>query len=192
MLLKFNHDMTYSGTRSPTFATWSRLRWSTSRTWPPSTMSPSRWFGRTLSTCSETASNFPSSQSGKSMVYVLTILSSISKTDLFPYPFFLFFYSLAFRSVILILKLVPLFCIMIWELVQRYIWPLFLVNFLVHVRKFMLRWKQLADRAENLRKFVKIALVGKYTRVRESSILCFSFLFVTFFYLQIRISFYCI
>ena len=32
----------------------------------------------------------------------------------------------------------------------------------------MLGWRQLADRAENLRKFVKIALVGKYTQLEDS------------------------
>jgi len=35
-------------------------------------------------------------------------------------------------------------------------------------RKFMSRWRQLADRAEHLRKFVKIALVGKYTQLEDS------------------------
>merc|ERR1719228_2338284 len=35
-------------------------------------------------------------------------------------------------------------------------------------RKFMSRWKQLADRAEHLRKFVKIALVGKYTQLEDA------------------------
>ena len=32
----------------------------------------------------------------------------------------------------------------------------------------MSRWKQLADRAEHLRKFVKIALVGKYTQLEDA------------------------
>ena len=35
-------------------------------------------------------------------------------------------------------------------------------------RKFMARWRQLADRAEHLRKFVKIALVGKYTQLEDA------------------------
>ena len=32
----------------------------------------------------------------------------------------------------------------------------------------MVRWRQLADRAENLRKTVKIALVGKYTKLEDA------------------------
>ena len=36
------------------------------------------------------------------------------------------------------------------------------------IRKFMSRWRQLANRAENLRKFVKIALVGKYTQLEDA------------------------
>ena len=35
-------------------------------------------------------------------------------------------------------------------------------------RRFMSRWKQLADRSENTRKFVKIALVGKYTQLGDA------------------------
>jgi len=35
-------------------------------------------------------------------------------------------------------------------------------------RKFMSKWRQLADRAEHLRKFVKIALVGKYTQLEDA------------------------
>ena len=31
-----------------------------------------------------------------------------------------------------------------------------------------MRWRQLADRAENLRKFVKISLVGKYTGLEDA------------------------
>ena len=35
-------------------------------------------------------------------------------------------------------------------------------------RKFMTRWRQLADRSENLRKVVRIALVGKYTQLEDA------------------------
>jgi len=35
-------------------------------------------------------------------------------------------------------------------------------------RKFMTKWCQLADRSEHLRKFVKIALVGKYTQLSDA------------------------
>jgi CTP synthase len=35
-------------------------------------------------------------------------------------------------------------------------------------RKFMARWRQLADRAEHLRKIVRIALVGKYTQLEDA------------------------
>jgi len=35
-------------------------------------------------------------------------------------------------------------------------------------KKFMIRWRQLSDRAENLRKFVKISLVGKYTQLEDA------------------------
>ena len=35
-------------------------------------------------------------------------------------------------------------------------------------RKFMVKWRQLADRAEHLRKFVRIALVGKYTQLEDA------------------------
>jgi CTP synthase len=35
-------------------------------------------------------------------------------------------------------------------------------------RKFMIRWRQLADRMENLRKEVRIALVGKYTQLEDA------------------------
>jgi len=35
-------------------------------------------------------------------------------------------------------------------------------------RRFLSRWRQLADRAEYLRKFVKIALVGKYTQLADA------------------------
>jgi len=38
----------------------------------------------------------------------------------------------------------------------------------IRPRKFMSRWRQLANRAENLRKFVKIALVGKYTQLEDA------------------------
>merc|ERR1719431_1834157 len=34
--------------------------------------------------------------------------------------------------------------------------------------KFMTKWCQLADRSEHLRKFVKIALVGKYTQLSDA------------------------
>ena len=35
-------------------------------------------------------------------------------------------------------------------------------------RRFMSKWNQLADRAEHLRKCVRIALVGKYTALSDS------------------------
>ena len=35
-------------------------------------------------------------------------------------------------------------------------------------RKFMLRWRHLAERAENLRKYAKISLVGKYTQLEDA------------------------
>jgi CTP synthase len=35
-------------------------------------------------------------------------------------------------------------------------------------RKFMTRWRALADRAEHLRKIVHIALVGKYTQLEDA------------------------
>jgi CTP synthase len=35
-------------------------------------------------------------------------------------------------------------------------------------RKFMSKWRQLADRAEHLRKCVRIALVGKYTQLEDA------------------------
>ena len=35
-------------------------------------------------------------------------------------------------------------------------------------RKFMGKWRQLAERAEHLRKFVRIALVGKYTQLEDA------------------------
>jgi len=38
----------------------------------------------------------------------------------------------------------------------------------IRQKKFMVRWRQLADRAENLRRFVKIALVGKYTKLEDA------------------------
>jgi len=38
----------------------------------------------------------------------------------------------------------------------------------VRPRKFMLRWRELAERAEHLRKVVKIALVGKYTQLEDA------------------------
>jgi len=35
-------------------------------------------------------------------------------------------------------------------------------------RKFMSKWRQIADRSEHLRKFVRIALVGKYTQLEDA------------------------
>ena len=35
-------------------------------------------------------------------------------------------------------------------------------------KKFMRRWKELADRAEGLRKEVRIVLVGKYTKLQDA------------------------
>jgi CTP synthase len=38
----------------------------------------------------------------------------------------------------------------------------------IRPRKFMLRWRQLANRQENVRKVVNIALVGKYTPLEDA------------------------
>ncbi len=38
----------------------------------------------------------------------------------------------------------------------------------IRPRKFMLRWRQLANRQENVRKVVNIALVGKYTQLEDA------------------------
>ena len=35
-------------------------------------------------------------------------------------------------------------------------------------RRFMRKWKELADRIEGLRKDVRIALVGKYTKLKDA------------------------
>ena len=35
-------------------------------------------------------------------------------------------------------------------------------------RRFMSRWRELADRSENMRRTVKIALVGKYTQLEDA------------------------